>query len=1492
VSSSQRLRVAVLAFAFLLALVGAVGWGLADGGAGARAAGALFAEPNSGTPAGTFLGASPGEAPGEVWATSTVEATMARYTTATGWESLPPPVGAEGETLTNLRLGSGPDAGRTTVNGGVLIAAVVGSAEGPRELLIGREPGGAFKALPEPPETVLLPGETLFEGEAETELLAATEGPGTATRALIVPTPEPGKVAEAVLTYGGGTWSREEICAGFLPGCEAPAETFKALAIEAGGGEAWMLAEGAVAGEGVELFRRQTGGEKTVWRQQELGPAGSVGALFAGEKDGEVAIAPRAAGQPLTVTASGVWADAELTIGSAEFDSTIYFNIAAAEVTGSWCDLPTPAGLCTEPLGAELPAGAGRSFAWPPASAAEPFGQRVVTGVGEGAILELEGSAFNRITLAGGSAGASLGAALSSPTEGWLGAEPPLHLTQAPEPSGLQSWPVPFRRPLTAIAAAPEGASGSLEAEALAVGAMGEVAHYVPGTGWEPESLVTSAGKVATPTLRAVAWPEPGRAYAVGDGAAMWVWQKATGLWQTDPAAPPDLIRANFTGIAFQPGRPSRGYAVGKQGLLLGYGRTWTQEALPTGVPAEANITSIAFAGNDAIATWKMPVLPPGSQVAEYVGGVLINHGGGWEVDLGASEALGTAVPQKVAGLADGGAVIAAENGKVIERQGEGATWQAVATAAPGAPVALAAIREGGQVRALISAAGGETQRDIVTDEEQVLSQPPPGQPPLTTDPYPLPPFAPLLRQTPDGWRDEQHGIYPRPPAVEGQTTYDLPVRADPVLALLINPEGTQGWAVGGETGSAVTNLGEAVQTAGVQRYGAGAAPPANAAASPIPMESTLVNFAFGGDAQCAGPCADLTGTGIGPDRWLRSAVGTAGLSGARAFLYAGPGVAGPLAGGTGTLAGELSRTAFAREETAYARRLGEAAGAMPTFAAPSETDLDAEGSLATFQSAFAGFPQPLGAGVGTGVTPLSATEPGKAYYSFASAGTAGTVDVVVLDYSRPTLGEAQRCWLAQQLSGAGTAGVPAIVVGQRDLAGLAPNAAADAAEVLPILVGGQAPAGCPTSGSATGASAYLFDYPEQDRQYGLTSNGRTIPAIGSGTLGYVHPPRSRETDFVGASGFMIASVNAAARNATTNIAPVTVRLIPNIGALALDSTDGTLLRRSSVALFEGLARRPLGGPECSGNQAPGTCEEMSPDPYVPIPDQCQGAKCSTGVFPEYHFSSSEPDIADFVAHDPASTNPRNILLENGKPVLDATSGLLCAFNAGTTTVTISTGGLSYSQSVTVLAGSVQRPCGTTPLRNPPKAESEAAPAPPPPVTPSPAPAPSPSPAPPPPPPAPTPTPTPAPPLPVAAPVIPHPAPPVAPHTIPPPAVLPVPTPAQGGTPIVPIVPPPAPPAFQPTPPSGTAPVGATEEEEEEEEAFDSVSAMSAFEHPVQPAATTLATGDDGGAAFRLLAPALIALAAAGAIAAFPRPRLRRGRSRIAYQTTHTRRYR
>ena len=230
-----------------------------------------------------------------------------------------------------------------------------------------------------------------------------------------------------------------------------------------------------------------------------------------------------------------------------------------------------------------------------------------------------------------------------------------------------------------------------------------------------------------------------------------------------------------------------------------------------------------------------------------------------------------------------------------------------------------------------------------------------------------------------------------------------------------------------------------------------------------------------------------------------------------------------------------------------------------------------------------------------------------------------------------------------------------------------------------------------------------------------------------------------------------------------------------------------------------------------------------------------------------------------------SSGNPRSVLVgSNGKPTADPTSGLLCAFNAGTTTVTLEAGGLAYSTEVTVQPGSVQRPCGTVPLANPavggpevqapvlPPTESTPATFETPPGT-----------IPPPPAPATTPAPT---------SVTPTPAPPHVVHVPPPPPISLPNFFAPTGTlqPIIPIVPPPPPPAVEPTPPSGTSPVTqpafSPEPEEEEEAAFDMVHHAVAVKHSRRAAAANAAypvgSGSGPGTWVIYALPSLVVIAA------------------------------
>jgi hypothetical protein len=470
---------------------------------------------------------------------------------------------------------------------------------------------------------------------------------------------------------------------------------------------------------------------------------------------------------------------------------------------------------------------------------------------------------------------------------------------------------------------------------------------------------------------------------------------------------------------------------------------------------------------------------------------------------------------------------------------------------------------------------------------------------------------------------------------------------------------------------------------------------------------------------------------------------------------------------------------------------------------------------------------------------------------------------VIALDFSAGTLEapgssepEAQEEWLKQELLAARNDGTPAIVMGNASLGFTLPESigqdpspllAKDAAVVSKILIEG-------------GASAYLFDYPGVNVQ-GQVSYGTThIPAFGTGTLGYASPPASYQTDSPGSSGFMLVEIDTAARNRSTNVAPVSARVEPDIGELALQAGDGALLRRSQVGLFEALGRVPPSG-RAIVDQPNGSVTVLGPEPYEPIPFYCQGPDCANTVPIEYTFTSSNPDIGNFVAHEASSANPRQVELgANHLPIPDSQSGLFCAFNEGTTTVSITAGGLTYSEPVTVQGGSAEYPCGTVPLKNPPARVEPASssftipslsPAAPGPLTPQihtllP------------------------PPVPVPVHVVHH-----AHHQLPPVPLAPV-----ALFPILPLVPPPAPSVARPTPPSGSAQVpsqspvsqqvGVEEREQEVESAIQGVHNMAAY--------TDSGGGPMPGWPFGLI---LIAVAAAVGL----RPRFRSETPRYARAT-------
>ncbi|MBJ7244972.1 MAG: hypothetical protein JHD03_09190, partial [Solirubrobacteraceae bacterium] len=129
-------------------------------------------------------------------------------------------------------------------------------------------------------------------------------------------------------------------------------------------------------------------------------------------------------------------------------------------------------------------------------------------------------------------------------------------------------------------------------------------------------------------------------------------------------------------------------------------------------------------------------------------------------------------------GLADGGAVIAGKT-VVVERDSADGSWRFARQPLPGSTViAAAAFRAEGQVRAVVSVV-------------PVISFPAP-DPPIESDPNSPDPLLPpnmlpgdgyVLRQTADGWRDEERTSF-------SGSSFDRPIKSDPVLSFALGSDG------------------------------------------------------------------------------------------------------------------------------------------------------------------------------------------------------------------------------------------------------------------------------------------------------------------------------------------------------------------------------------------------------------------------------------------------------------------------------------------------------------------------------------------------------------------------------------------------------------------------------------------------------------------------------------------------------------------------------
>lgn len=839
------------------------------------------------------------------------------------------------------------------------------------------------------------------------------------------------------------------------------------------------------------------------------------------------------------------------------------------------------------------------------------------------------------------------GDAFASPSEGWLAGTHALgHWSPETTSGALSAWPVPDRFTLTSIALPPAvdippGGPGRVsEAGALTVGLDGATLSYEPSVGWLSQPLPAHDRRV---NLFGVAYDGRSSAFAVGQAGVILHWNG--GAWTEDPASSL-LTLSQLNAIAFA--SSGEGWAVGAGGTILHYnGSSWGLEAR---LPSGANISSVAVAGTEVFA---------------IVGGNLWTRSPerGW-VEVGSLPASARGALRLVAGLPDGG-LVAAGRSVVLQREGPSKPFEAAAQPLEGIAVALSPFREGsGALRAFVAVAPPAYGRTEVA-----------GYPPGDGE---------LMRETASGWEDLSHGQF-----AGNEVGLDGALKTDPVLALATDSSGEHGWVVGGYAGTvdaarqgtteslAVRSSGW--QTASIWRYDAGGAaqPPSLAQSTPyLPAEEGTVSFAFFSSPVCFESCAATVGAQ--PDVNLGAAAaeiaGFAGQPGGPAFAMSGG----------DTLEGEFPR---ASADLGHMAELLSPLGGLPVFAALGPRDAEGAETTNAWGEAFSESSSPFGTGqAGAGIIPISAGAPtpnGDAhrYYSFDATQNGGTIRVIVLDNSQGSLqasseadgepGSAELAWLEGQLAQASAeedaAGqhIPIIVI-----------------TALPLRIGIGASDGEAVASllARRGVAAIFTTSPAQhDERRLVPENPRSgeapIPEYEGATLSYQEP---------GNNGVLwyLASVNARSGQVSVSGQPV-------IDSLALKPLNGLNVARSLTLQFEAIARRPPG--------SLATIEEQNPpapgyENYVAIPSPA----CNECVSPSYAFASSEPAIGTFVEPSgPGSPYPK--LDGHGHPIPSSASGLFCAFNAGTTIVSITAGLLTYSLPVTVQPGGFGAPCGTVP---------------------------------------------------------------------------------------------------------------------------------------------------------------------------------------------------
>jgi hypothetical protein len=1180
---------------------------------------------------------------------------MLRYTDSGGWQIADVLRNADG---TPFVLPSGAQiSGQMTASGEAWM--IVNQAQGP-VALFHRVPGGHFLLDSEVDPSGLIgpqtdPGadamlESLFANQTRADGVKLTLGEdasGGVYGLLVDPGQAPSPTSTA-LNFGefiDGQWSIET--ADVPPNYQPADGTVTLTAASATGpGAGWAVF--AVPPDSPEpqplmLGSFSTAGAATTWSWvthtgldalDVTGGLGSVNAV--------------ANGQGILAASDGVWISASV-LGAPVI---ALYDPQTGHLVRSWCDPAVAARSvgCGDTIDANDPATL-------PSAVFDTAQGPVGLALGSQAVDVYANGSWTAVA-APGFDSSNGDAIFTSPTDGWLAGGNSLgRITAAVPPAALAEWPQANQATLVSVALPPAGAAISTSG-ALAVGLEGTALHYDSTNGWLVDPVPDKARGI---NLLGVAYDGQSQAVAVGALGTILDWNGTS--WSADPQSG-SLTQNQLNAVAF--GSDGQGWAVGSFGTILHYdGTAWSQEqvdAQDDGV----NITSVTVAGDQAYA---------------IAGGNLIERGadGTWSrVDL---SSLPVPMPAGaltlVSGLPDGG-VVAAGHSVVIVRQDGSSSFSYSAQPIQGIAVGLAAFRDpgSGDVRAFVSVAPPVVVQGIGGFDVAGF---PAGD-------------GELLKQTPTGWEDLSQSQSPFVGSGSGLPVADGLPQPDPVLGVAAASDGSAAWAVGGYAGTqTAAGLGTsqplqarafAWQTASIWRYDQGGSVPAptlSQALVNIPAQPNTVSFAFLSSAECVSECSQVQNAQ--PDVNL---AGAAGEINAFASQPGGPAIA--ILGGNAvgpTNASAQSSGDGAVDLANLHKYLAPLAG-VPLYAAygPLDPVPSFSDPAQPWDDAFAQSPAPFGPGPApSSVTPVGAggfDGSVNHYYAYDVAQNGGTLRVIVLDNSAGSLDDSepgQTAWLAGQLTAAQTANVPVVAVVAQPLdSGLTGSAyqspyATDADQIASMLAN-------------AGVLAVFTTSPTQSDQTHMVPNqnpnrppvGAQIPEYEGAAVGY------QQTQNNGVLWYFV-SVDTAQRT-------VTVQGIPVITSLALEPLSGLTAARSSTLSFRAVGRRPAGTLTATPDQS----NPQGIANYVAIPSP----SCSTCVTPSYSFASSDPLVGDFVVPSGAGSQfPK--LSASGKTTPSSTSGLFCAFNPGQTTVSVTSGLLTASQTVTVEPGNIGQPCGTVP---------------------------------------------------------------------------------------------------------------------------------------------------------------------------------------------------